>query len=101
MQQGMLFHAIGEPGSGVDIEQIVCRLDEQLDTKPCARMGPDRFTPHDSATAFVWEGIAEPLQQVHDSVRFLLKSSIGAASTAADASFVLGSIAGPRSQTGV
>ena len=37
MQHGMLFHAIGEPGSGVDIEQISCRLEEQLDSAAMLR----------------------------------------------------------------
>jgi natural product biosynthesis luciferase-like monooxygenase protein len=31
-QQGMLFHQLSSPGSGVDIEQIVCTLSEELDS---------------------------------------------------------------------
>ncbi len=70
MQHGMLFHAIGEPGSGVDIEQIVCRLDERLDTTAMLRAWELIASRHTILrTAFVWEGIAEPLQQVYDSVR--------------------------------
>ena len=70
MQQGMLFHAIGEPGSGVDIEQIVCQLDERLDTTAMLRAWDLIASRHTILrTAFIWEGIAEPLQQVHDSVR--------------------------------
>ncbi len=70
MQQGMLFHAIGEPGSGVDIEQIVCRLDEQLDTTAMLRAWDLIASRHTILrTAFVWEGIDEPIQQVYDSVR--------------------------------
>lgn len=69
MQQGMLFHAIGEPGSGVDIEQIVCQLDEQLDTAAMLRAW-DLITSRHTIlrTAFAWEGIAEPLQQVYEAV---------------------------------
>jgi amino acid adenylation domain-containing protein/non-ribosomal peptide synthase protein (TIGR01720 family) len=70
MQQGMLFHAIGEPGSGVDIEQIVCRLDERLDTAAMLRAWDLITTRHTILrTAFAWEGIAEPLQQVYESVQ--------------------------------
>jgi amino acid adenylation domain-containing protein/non-ribosomal peptide synthase protein (TIGR01720 family) len=70
MQQGMLFHAIGEPGSGVDIEQIVCQLDERLDTAAMWRAWDLVVSRHTILrTAFVWEGIPEPLQEVHDCVR--------------------------------
>jgi len=70
MQQGMLFHAIGELGSGVDIEQIVCQLDESLDTTAMLRAWELIVSRHTILrTAFVWEGISEPLQQVYDSVQ--------------------------------
>jgi amino acid adenylation domain-containing protein/non-ribosomal peptide synthase protein (TIGR01720 family) len=70
MQQGMLFHAIGEPGSGVDIEQIVCRLDERLNTTAMVRAWDLIASRHPILrTAFTWQGIAEPLQQVYDSVQ--------------------------------
>src|SRR5215472_16621897 len=70
MQHGMLFHAIGGPGSGVDIEQIVCQLDEALSTAAMLRAWELIASRHTILrTAFVWEGIAEPQQQVHDSVR--------------------------------
>src|SRR5579864_4873665 len=69
MQHGMLFHAIGEPGSGVDIEQIVCQLDEPLNTAAMLRAW-DLITSRHTIlrTAFVWEGLAAPLQQVYESV---------------------------------
>jgi len=70
MQHGMLFHAIGEPASGVDIEQIVCRLDERLDTAAMVRAWDLIAARHPILrTAFAWEGVAEPQQQVYDSVR--------------------------------
>jgi amino acid adenylation domain-containing protein/non-ribosomal peptide synthase protein (TIGR01720 family) len=69
MQHGMLFHAIGEPGSGVDIEQIVCQLDESFNTAAMLRAWDLIASRHTILrTAFVWEGIAEPLQQVYESV---------------------------------
>lgn len=70
MQQGMLFHAIGEPGSGVDIEQIVCQLDERLNTTAMLRAWELIASRHTILrTTFIWEGIAEPQQHVHDSVQ--------------------------------
>src|SRR6476661_5867825 len=70
MQQGMLFHAMGEPGSGVDIEQIVCCLDEPLDVAAMLRAWDLIASRHTILrTAFVWENVAEPLQQVEDTVR--------------------------------
>ncbi len=70
MQHGMLFHAIGEPGSGVDIEQIVCRLDERLNTAAMLRAWDLIVARHPILrTAFAWEGVVEPQQQVYDSVR--------------------------------
>ncbi len=31
LQHGMLIHALLEPGSGTDIEQLLCELNETLD----------------------------------------------------------------------
>ncbi|HZD94416.1 MAG TPA: condensation domain-containing protein, partial [Candidatus Sulfotelmatobacter sp.] len=70
MQQGMLFHAIGEPGSGVDIEQIVCQLDERLCITAMLRAWDLIVSRHTILrTAFAWEDIAEPLQRVYDFVQ--------------------------------
>ena len=73
LQHGMLFHAIGDPGSGVDIEQIACKLDERVDVAAMLRAW-DLVTSRHSIlrTSFAWEGIPEPVQQVHDSVRIPL-----------------------------
>ena len=30
LQEGMLFHTLSRPNSGVDIEQIICKLNEPL-----------------------------------------------------------------------
>src|SRR5437899_2375758 len=69
MQHGMLFHAIGDPDSGVDIEQIVCLSDEPLNTAAMLRAWEWIVSRHTILrTAFVWEGVVEPLQQVYESV---------------------------------
>jgi amino acid adenylation domain-containing protein/non-ribosomal peptide synthase protein (TIGR01720 family) len=70
MQHGMLFHAIDAPSSGVDIEQIVCQLDEQLNITALLRAWDLIASRHTILrTAFAWEGVPEPLQEVQDSVR--------------------------------
>ena len=33
LQSGMLFHHLAEPGSGVDVEQLVCQVPDPLDPK--------------------------------------------------------------------
>ncbi|MEL7508345.1 MAG: amino acid adenylation domain-containing protein [Cyanobacteria bacterium J06554_1] len=69
VQQGMLFHALSAPGSGVYIEQYSCKLrgnlqipefqaawQQVIDRQPVLR------------TAFLWEGLDEPLQVVRQQV---------------------------------
>ena len=70
----MLYHAVAEPCSGVDIEQLVLTLHEPVDAgrllaawqRVVARHGILR-------TAFEWQG-AEPLQRVHPAVALVLES---------------------------
>ena len=69
VQQGMLFHALSAPKSGVYIEQYSCKLrgnlqipefqaawQQIIDRQPVLR------------TAFLWEGLDEPLQVVRQQV---------------------------------
>ena len=85
MQQGMLFHAIGASGSGVDIEQIVCQLDERLNAAAMLRAWELIASRHTILrTAFAWEGITEPLQYVYDSVQIPSEISDWRAADAAE-----------------
>ncbi|MDP6150862.1 MAG: LLM class flavin-dependent oxidoreductase [Gammaproteobacteria bacterium] len=69
IQQGMLFHYLSGAHSGVDIEQIVCRLDEAIDTDILARAWQTIAVRHPALrTAFRWEGVDQPLQDVHAEV---------------------------------
>ncbi|MGZ3458229.1 MAG: amino acid adenylation domain-containing protein, partial [Archangium sp.] len=66
MQQGMLFHALLSPGSPSYFVQTSWRIHTQLD--PLAfRRAWTTVVAHNPIlrTAFVWEGLAEPLQVVH------------------------------------
>jgi hypothetical protein len=41
----MLFHSLDSWNSGVDVEQLVCTLEESLDPPPAARLGEARRAP--------------------------------------------------------
>jgi len=67
-QQGMLFHHLTAPESGCDIEQIVCSLDEALDADAFERAWGRVLARHPSLrSSFRWEGLGEPVQEVHES----------------------------------
>src|ERR1700731_2688684 len=56
MQQGMLFHYLKEPHSGVDIEQIVVHLPEKIDARRLETAWRWLVKRHDILrTKFVWE----------------------------------------------
>jgi len=66
VQQGMLFHHLSHPHSGVDIEQIVASLEEDID--PTALRGAWQRVAERHAvlrTSFRWENVDEPVQEVH------------------------------------
>ena len=69
IQQGMLFHHLSSPGSGVDIEQIVASLDEAIDV-PALRRAFEAVTARHAVlrTSFRWENVDEPVQDVHRAV---------------------------------
>ena len=67
-QEGMLFHGLDAGSSGVDLEQVVGTLEEPLD-EAAFREGWDRVTARHPIlrTAFRWDGLAAPRQEVHDA----------------------------------
>ena len=68
MQQGMLFHTLSEPASAVYFEQLTCTLAGELDGERFARAWQLAVERHAVLrTAFVWQGLNEPVQVVHDS----------------------------------
>jgi len=74
MQEGMLYHTIAAPNSGDYFEQLVLDLAGQLDRtlfeaawqKVLARHGILR-------SSFHWEGLARPLQMVHQGVELPIR----------------------------
>lgn len=69
MQQGMLFHSLYAPQSGVDIEQMVITLRENLGVPAFERAWLRVVERHPVLrTSFRWEGLDQPFQDVHREV---------------------------------
>ncbi|HVY05093.1 MAG TPA: amino acid adenylation domain-containing protein [Burkholderiales bacterium] len=69
MQQGMLYNALLDPGSGVDIEQIVVDLPEMVDITSFRCAWRDAMQRHAVLrTALRWDRTAQPLQEVFAQV---------------------------------
>ena len=68
-QTGMLFHTLQAPGSGVYFEQYVCTLSGSLDLA-CFRQAWQTAVERHAVlrTAFIWEGLDEPLQVVRQKL---------------------------------
>ena len=69
MQQGMLFHTIYEPNSGVYFEQLSCTIQGNLNVELFQRAWQQVIDRHPILrTCFIWEGIKEPVQAVQRQV---------------------------------
>src|SRR5689334_18807425 len=69
MQQGMLFHHLKEPHTGVDIEQLVIHLPEAIDPARLQTAWNWLAQRHEILrTRFVWEGVEQPQQEVSSDV---------------------------------
>ncbi len=74
MQQGMLFHSLYTPEASVYTEQMSCTLHGRLNV-PAFERAWQRAVDHHPIlrTAFVWEGVDEPLQVVMRRVELPLE----------------------------
>src|SRR5581483_8062664 len=69
VQEGMLFHYLREPGTGVDIEQIVCTLPEQVEGNILRQAWVEVIKRHTVLrTSFCWRQESEPRQVVNGVV---------------------------------
>ena len=69
MQQGMLFHGLSAPHSGVDIEQVVATLAEEVNVAALHQAWERAVERHAILrTGFHWGG-SQPRQEVHRHVR--------------------------------
>ena len=74
MQQGMLYHHLTAPGSGVDLEQIVCTLPEAVDAGALERAWQRVVDRHPALrTSLRWEGEPAPVQLVHARARVAIE----------------------------
>ena len=74
-QAGMLYHAIKEASTGIDIEQIVIRLDERLDETAFMQAWQAIARRHAILrTRFCWEGVAEFRQEVVATIEIPLET---------------------------
>jgi amino acid adenylation domain-containing protein len=70
MQRGMLFHSISGQIPGVDIEQVLCALKEEVDARALAEAWQCVVDRHEILrTTFHWKEMAEPEQRVAHEVR--------------------------------
>ena len=75
MQAGMLFHAVGQPVPGVDIEQVVIVLDEALDEARFARAWDKTLARHAILRCrFRWTGSSHPVQEVLERIALPVRS---------------------------
>lgn len=73
MQQGMLFHALYDPADGMYMEQKVFTLRGNLDVPALSRAWASVMERHPALrTAFIWQGLEEPLQVVRQKVQLPL-----------------------------
>ena len=74
LQRGMLFHSLDTQASGVDIEQIVCTLNEDLKVPKLLRAWQRVVERHPILrTSFRWEDLPEPQQDVHSRVEISIE----------------------------
>src|SRR6185436_9460836 len=69
LQSGMLFHSLMAPESGIYVNQVTCTLPADVDSRLFQRAWERLIQRHGVLrTAFLWDGLDEPLQVVRKQV---------------------------------
>ena len=69
MQHGMLYHAMSDQTGGVFVMQVVCDLQEELDTDCLIAAWEMVVARHEALrTSIQWDGLGAPEQTVHADV---------------------------------
>ncbi|MFO1417387.1 MAG: condensation domain-containing protein [Methylotetracoccus sp.] len=69
LQEGLLFHSVYEPDSGVYVEQLGCTLEGALDVEGFVGAWREVVGRHPVLrSGFLWQGLERPLQVVHREV---------------------------------
>ncbi len=101
MQQGMLFHSLYAPESGVYVEQMSCRLQGDLDSAAFIRAWEVLLQRHDVLrTGFISQGLKEPVQLVHRRVTLPVKELDWREFTAVQQKIMLENLLTAERQTG-
>ena len=73
VQEGILFHTLNAPESGVYVGQYTCKLAGDLQVKAFQSAWEQVLARHSSLrTVFLWDGLDEPLQIVRQKVELPL-----------------------------
>ncbi|MES1244271.1 MAG: amino acid adenylation domain-containing protein [Acidobacteriota bacterium] len=74
LQEGMLFETMFAPGSGVYVEQLLCRIEGDLDAEALERACRWTLESHGVLrTSFHWQELGRPLQVVHGEPEVVLE----------------------------
>jgi len=74
LQEGLLFHTVQAPGSGVYMQQMSCRFGAGFDVEAFKDSWRDAVQRHGILrTGFAWEGLGEPVQVVRAGVELEVK----------------------------
>src|ERR1044072_1934796 len=74
MQQGLLFHSLYAPESGFYVQQLSCTISAGLNVTAFNEAWRKVLERHPILrTAFIWEGIEEPLQLVRQKVQLTVE----------------------------
>ena len=69
LQEGLLFHSVAEPGSGLYIDQVSAELTGTFDPARFQAAWDQAVQRHAALrTAFLWDGLDEPVQVVRETV---------------------------------
>ncbi len=69
LQEGLLFHSVAESGTGLYVDQVSARLDGDFDPARFRAVWQRLVGQHPALrTAFLWDGLDEPLQVVRETV---------------------------------
>ena len=74
VQEGMLYDRLATAERGLNLQQIVCILREEIDVSAFARAWRRVVARHPALrTSFRWDGLAEPRQEVHDDAELAVE----------------------------
>ncbi|WP_395649264.1 amino acid adenylation domain-containing protein [Planktothrix agardhii] len=75
MQQGMLFHSLYAPDSGIYFQQMICTLRGNLEVAAFEQAWQKIVEKHSIfRTAFIWESLNKPVQVVYKQVKITVEN---------------------------